>query len=196
MSEPVQNRALDLHRAALAGNYFAAAPTQAAAGRTRADLAKFDEKDPMVRRDWFERSSEEADYGRTALRNLSARLQSIAEAAQAREAAARVGVTEPDGGSAEPATAAAGPTVVSAWGGAADRVTPAATVPAAAPAPADSGSEEPTPPPTEEPAPPPAEEPTPPPTEEPTPPPAEEPTPPPAEEPMPPGQKKKLLGLL
>ena len=99
---------------------MAGTPTDIAAGRVRADLAKADAPDPLVRQDWFERSAERGDYAVTALRNLSARMRGIAQATVTQAAAERVG-TDVVSSAAGSAPARQASPSVSPWGGAADQ---------------------------------------------------------------------------
>jgi len=91
LSQPVQNGAGDLQRELLASRYSSAAPLEAVLPGTDTAVPKAEDKHAFASQDWFERSSEKADGGRTALKNLIARVKSIADAAAQREAAARVG---------------------------------------------------------------------------------------------------------
>src|SRR5215217_6950506 len=93
LSQPVQNGVGDVQRELLASRYSSAAPLEAVLPGTDTAAPKAEEKHAFASQDWFERSSEKADGGRTALKNLIARMKSIADAAAQRDAAARVGQT-------------------------------------------------------------------------------------------------------
>ena len=177
-----------MQQAVFASRYMATSPLEVVAGDVRAGLAKPDEERSTVRKDWFELTSERAEGGRTALRNLNARMRGLAEAAQAREAAERVAQAEPRADSdAAPVVSRATAPAVSPWGGSADLVvTPVQGRAVPAPSPVEPTE----PPPTEPTEPPPTEPPA---TE---PPPTDGGTGGTTTDPTNRGQQKKLLGLI
>src|SRR5215208_151997 len=95
LSQPVQNGLNDTQRELLASRYSVAAPIDPVLPGTKTAAPKAEEKHPFASQDWFERSSDKADGGRTALKNLMERMKKLAEAAEQREAAERVTASSP-----------------------------------------------------------------------------------------------------
>jgi hypothetical protein len=102
LSEPVQNGSNDLQRELLARRYSAARPVEPVLPGTDTAAPKAEEKHAFATQDWFERSSEKADGGRTALKNLIARMKALADARAEREAAERVAASAAKSTNAEP----------------------------------------------------------------------------------------------
>jgi hypothetical protein len=152
-SQPVQNGLGDLQRELLTSRYSTAAPLDPVLPGTKTAAPKAEEKRPFASQDWFERSADKADGGRTALENLMARMKGLADAAEQRRAAERVAdaATAP-----ADATEASGPLYTQAWntrmGSAAAGSTPETAPPPTQTAPTEPPPSEPTqPPPTEPP---------------------------------------------
>src|SRR5829696_1223577 len=96
LSQPVQNGLNDTQRELLASRYSVAAPIDPVLPGTKTAAPKAEEKHAFASQDWFERSSDKADGGRTALKNLMERMKKLAEAAEQREAAQRVTPSQPE----------------------------------------------------------------------------------------------------
>src|SRR5215207_7106338 len=101
LSQPVQNGLNDTQRELLASRYSVAAPIDPVLPGTKTAAPKAEEKHAFASQDWFERSSDKADGGRTALKNLMERMKKLAEAAEQREAAQRVTPSQPEAESTE-----------------------------------------------------------------------------------------------
>src|ERR687898_2517191 len=107
LSQPVQNGLGDLQRDLLTSRYSTAAPLDPVLPGTKTTAPKAEEKRPFASQDWFERSADKADGGRTALQNLMKRMKGLADAAEQRQAAERLAAEapKPEGAaSAVPAT--------------------------------------------------------------------------------------------
>ena len=97
-SQPVQSGSNDLQRELLSSRYTVTAPLETVLPGTKTAAPKVEEKHAFATQDWFERSTDKADGGRTALKNLMSRMKGLADAAAQREAAERVATTtEPAG---------------------------------------------------------------------------------------------------
>ena len=95
LSQPVQNGSGDLQRELLTSRYSTAAPLGAAPPGATTAAPKAEEKRPSASQDRFESSADKADGGRAALQNLRDHMKGLADAAEQREAAERVGAEAP-----------------------------------------------------------------------------------------------------
>jgi hypothetical protein len=143
LSQPVQSGSNDLQRELLTSRYSKTAPLEPVLPGTKTAAPKAEEKHAVASQDWFERSTDKADGGRTALKNLLTRMKSLADAAAQREAAERVGVapeaTE-EGTSALPAASTFAPPAASWAAPNTSGSTAASTGSGSSATPPDSGS--------------------------------------------------------
>jgi hypothetical protein len=93
LSQPVQNGLGDVQRELLTSRYSVAAPVDPVLPGTKTTAPKAEEKHAFASQDWFERTTDKADGGRTALKNLLTRMKGLADAAEQRQAAERVSAT-------------------------------------------------------------------------------------------------------
>jgi hypothetical protein len=115
LSQPVQSGASDVQRELLTRRYATAAPVEAVLPGTKTVAPKAEEKHAFGGQDWFERSTDKADGGRTALKNMLERMKKLADANAEREAAERVAATGSPAAPVPENTQVAAPAVPTGW---------------------------------------------------------------------------------